>query len=364
MGYKDSDNPSIVYIARVYPPRVGGMEKYNRDLVRHLRDHFDVTLIANPAGNAYLPFFLIEAFLKILVLSRKHDIEAVVISDASLSPLGYLIKRMLSLPTIVSVHGLDITFDNWLYRRLIPPTTAKMDRIICNSSATVETCGRHGVPVDDAVVIPPGINPDEFYDEETGRDEMKQVVAKYSDINVGRKTTLLSVGRIIERKGHHWFISDVLPRLGDEYVYLVAGDGEFLDKIEAEIEANGLEDQVALLGYVSDDDLETLYNGCDLLVMPNIPVEGDMEGFGMVNTEAASCGLPVVASDIDGISDAVIEQQTGVLVPQEPSTFADAITNVNFDSEKVREEALANYSWEVTAQRFASEIRAVLGGEK
>ncbi|OYR67230.1 hypothetical protein DJ78_16305 [Halorubrum ezzemoulense] len=340
------------------------MEKYNRDLVRHLRDHCDVTLIANPAGNTYLPFFIVEAFLKTLVLSRKHDIEAVVISDASLSPLGYLIKRSLSIPTIVAVHGLDVTFDNWFYQRLIPPLAAKMDRIICNSGATVEACERHGVPTDRTVVIPPGINPDEFYSEDFGRDEMEQVVAEQVDIDLEGKTALLSVGRIIERKGHHWFISEVLPRLGDDYVYLVAGDGEFVDRIKTEIAVNELEDRVAMLGYVSDKNLKKLYNGCDLLVMPNVPVEGDMEGFGMVNTEAASCGLPVVASDIGGISDAVIPQQTGLLVQQDTAKFVDAIKDADFDSDGVRRHVLENYSWEVTAQQFASEIQEVIEAKK
>ena len=60
-----------------------------------------------------------------------------------------------------------------------------------------------------------------------------------------------------------------------------------------------------MIGEVSDDMLAAAYRSADVMVMPNIPVRGDMEGFGLVALEAAAAGLPVVASRIEGITDAI-----------------------------------------------------------
>ena len=69
-----------------------------------------------------------------------------------------------------------------------------------------------------------------------------------------------------------------------------------------------------LLGRVSREDRELLLRGADLFVQPNIHVYGDMEGFGLVNVEAAVRDLPVLAADIEGIPDAVVDGETGWLV--------------------------------------------------
>src|SRR5690625_7613993 len=69
-----------------------------------------------------------------------------------------------------------------------------------------------------------------------------------------------------------------------------------------------------MLGRLSEVDLSRLYRGADLFVMPNIPVEGDMEGFGVVMLEAGLSGLPVVASSLEGILDVVEEGNNGHLI--------------------------------------------------
>ena len=71
------------------------------------------------------------------------------------------------------------------------------------------------------------------------------------------------------------------------------------------------------LGRVSFEDLMSLYSLADLFVMPNIPVEGDQEGFGLVALEASVRGTWVVASGIEGITEAVIEGANGTLLPPE-----------------------------------------------
>jgi glycosyltransferase involved in cell wall biosynthesis len=67
--------------------------------------------------------------------------------------------------------------------------------------------------------------------------------------------------------------------------------------------------------------------GVDLFVQPNIPVPGDMEGFGLVTIEAAMRGTPVVAADLEGIKDAVVDGHTGILLaPQDGQAWVDRLS--------------------------------------
>ena len=69
-----------------------------------------------------------------------------------------------------------------------------------------------------------------------------------------------------------------------------------------------------MLGYVTDETRDILFNTCDVFVQPNIKVAGDMEGFGISVIEAASCEIPVIASNIEGLKDAIKDGQNGFLV--------------------------------------------------
>jgi phosphatidylinositol alpha-1,6-mannosyltransferase len=81
------------------------------------------------------------------------------------------------------------------------------------------------------------------------------------------------------------------------------------------LKEEGLDGRVVLMGSVPEDVLISLYQHCEALVLPVIPVEGDVEGFGIVAIEASAAGRPVVAFDEGGISDAVLHGKTGLLVP-------------------------------------------------
>jgi phosphatidylinositol alpha-1,6-mannosyltransferase len=102
------------------------------------------------------------------------------------------------------------------------------------------------------------------------------------------------------------------------------------------------------------------YNTADLLVMPNIPVPGDAEGFGLVALEAASAGLPVVASDLEGIPDAVVQNDTGILVPPgNASAWVSTLTNLLGNQSarhRIRERApdvvRERFSWDQRSQQI------------
>ena len=161
---------------------------------------------------------------------------------------------------------------------------------------------------------------------------------------------LLTVGRLVPRKGVKWFVEHVMAKLPENVVYAIAGTGPDEQAIRDSIRAIGSAGtRVRLLGRVDDETRTALYTGADIFVMPNLPVGGDMEGFGLVALEAATAGALVVASDLEGIRDAVLEDETGVLCPSgDAECFVARITTLlGDDAERAR-----------LAQQYATNARA------
>jgi glycosyltransferase involved in cell wall biosynthesis len=161
---------------------------------------------------------------------------------------------------------------------------------------------------------------------------------------------VLTVGRLVPRKGVKWFVEHVLNRLPDNVVYAIAGTGPDEDAIRDAALATGASGaRVLLLGRVDDELRAALYTGADLFVMPNLPIGGDMEGFGLVAIEAATAGSLVLASDLEGIRDAVIDGETGLLCPPgDAERYVDRIIGLLRDApERAR-----------LAERFARNARS------
>jgi phosphatidylinositol alpha-1,6-mannosyltransferase len=202
---------------------------------------------------------------------------------------------------------------------------------------------------------------------------LRRVLSTELGIDLNKKRILLSVGRLVERKGIHWFVRDVMPAIvagrGDCCVYLIVGQGAYHGTIRQVIRETGLEEHIFMLGHVSDEVLSRLYNIADIFVMPNVPVEGDMEGFGLVALEAASCELPVVASRLEGIEEAIEDRESGFLVePSDAHEFASIINWLLEDNarakefgKKVRSSILANYGWGGICQRYLEEFLSLQG---
>ena len=140
---------------------------------------------------------------------------------------------------------------------------------------------------------------------------------------------LLTVGRLVPRKGVRWLVTEVLPRLAErraDWIYLVVGEGPERQAIaEAARRDQRVAQRVHLLGQISDDELRTAYAAADLFVMPNVSVPGDSEGFGIVHLEARAAGLPVVAADIEGISESFVPEDGLLVAAGDVMAFVDAI---------------------------------------
>jgi glycosyltransferase involved in cell wall biosynthesis len=342
----------LLFITRKYPPSVGGMEKVSYNLSQELSKQIPTTIIAWGGSQKWLFYFLPKAFLQSLFLIPAKRITNVHLADGLLAPLGLVLKILTRRKVTITVHGLDITYKNRFYQAVVPFCLSKLDKIICISSATLAECTKRGIPKNKCTVIPWGVYPDEFKIKATRQD-----LEKLAGMDLKDKKVLITVGRLVKRKGVAWFIQNVMPKLENNYVYLIAGGGPEESNIEQSINYLKAEHRIKMLGKVSDHDLKVLYNTADVFVMPNIKIEGDMEGFGIVAIEASSAGLPIVSSSIEGIKDAIVENQSGELFTEKSEAEAIRAIKKTVALNRCRvKQSIAKFSWGAIGEKYLSSL--------
>lgn len=339
--------PKILFISRSFPPTVGGIENQNHALSVWLGKHADVTTVANRWGKKFLPIFLPYCFIRALFCAKRFD--AILLGDSVLAIVGWFIKILYPRKAVLCVvHGLDITYPFFFYQALwIHVFLPKLDRLIAVGNETIAAGIARNIPKEKFEFIPNGIDPSQQYNPQFNRRDLEGIVG---DLN--RDTlTILTSGRLAKRKGVAWFIQNVLPNLPGNTLYIIAGNGPDIDNIRKAVEKTGLFTRVKILGYVSDRARDILLNTCDIFVQPNISVPDDMEGFGISVIEAASCGIPVVTSKIEGLKDAIADGKNGIFAESE--NHRDWIKKLDpFLSDKKKRESFGDHARKYTVRHF------------
>jgi phosphatidylinositol alpha-1,6-mannosyltransferase len=140
-------------------------------------------------------------------------------------------------------------------------------------------------------------------------------------------------------------------------------------EIRRTIAAVKLSNSVRWLTGVDDDELVQMYQLCDVLVLPVLEMNDDVEGFGIVALEAAAAGKPVVATRVGGIPDAIEESKSGILVaPGDYKSLSEAILSVLSDRSAAStmgeygRRRVANYfAWRVVVARYEREFNRAAG---
>lgn len=356
----------IAFIARAYPPTLGGMENFALQLREHLDAYAHVTPIINRRGKKALPAFLPYATLRATYLARTGRVDAVHLADALLAPVGAAVKSATGVAVTSSVCGLDVTYPNRLHQAAIPRALRRLDAVMPISAATELAIRERAGDSMASHVIPLGINP--LAAPASAPADWRALAPRLD----GRRV-VITAGRLIERKGHAWFVRDVLPRLEADVTYLIVGAGPQTDAIEAAAAAAGVAGRVVMAGRLSDAALAAAYARADVFVMPNVPVPGDMEGFGLVALEASASGLPVVAAGLEGITEAVHAGGNGVLVePGDGAAFAAALAaylDLPAAERRAAGQAGATYThqtfgWDRTARRYAEVIGGIVAARQ
>lgn len=339
--------PEFLFITRTWHG-TGGMQRLSRDLWRGISEWKGpraVLMIPHSASAIAVFLFALRS-----VWHGWHTLRhqgTVHLGDASLSILIQFLRLSKRGRITVTACGLDVTYANvfyqWMIRRMLP----RADCVCAISRATADVVQRRGVIQSKLTVIPCGI-----------WDAPLSV-----PVPAPPHPRLLTVGRLIPRKGVVWFLSHVLPELVRRHPaihYSISGSGHEELLIKKVIQEKGLQQAVSLHGNCSDAERNALLKWASICVMPNIAIGGDMEGFGIACIEASASGVPVVAAHIEGLKDAVTEHETGAFF--ESGNADDCVRAIERmmsappDRSAVARATLKHFHWSVLFPRYIDEV--------
>lgn len=169
----------------------------------------------------------------------------------------------------------------------------------------------------------------------------KKIVVHYSGIDCskfeysqrkrisGEHIKVLTIARLVEKKGVAFAIEAVagLISKGERIVYTIIGDGILRENLQQLIKRKGIEQQVKLLGWKTQEEIKLLLQDAHVLVAPSLTSEtGDQEGIPNVIKEAMASGLPVISTFHSGIPELVTDGVSGFLVPERDiGSLADSL---------------------------------------
>lgn len=368
----------ILYVSHTHPPEgdilenVGGMQRVSQQLINELRRKDNVKVIPeviNVSEDGSIVFqtagFLFKNLFELPHKVRESKADIVVFSSMVTASLAYFLRDRISVPMVTINHGRDVTLPVGIYQWFVPKVFENLDGVISVSRATRQECIKRGMNPDKGVALPNGFDfkkLNNFPDKEKSRSRLQ----KNFRIPLQNKFMLLTVGRKVKRKGHEWFIREVLPKLDEDVVYVTVGDGPEFDNIDDAVDDSSHQNRIFLLGRQPDEVLKQAYAAADVFVMPNIPVEGDMEGFGIVLLEANMARTPAVAADLEGIKDVIEQGKNGYRVPSlDAEQFADTVkqmlaNNLEQFSLQTRRYVQEQFSWKRVSQQYIDFFQTVI----
>ena len=216
--------------------------------------------------------------------------------------------------------------------------------IVCSTAMRNDTRTQFHVPDDKIRVIPIGIESNKF----DGIQVNKYLVRERYGVKPGEKIVLF-IGRLTHQKGCEYLIRSIayVSRYF-EVKLLIVGDGYQRTELEQIALDSGTSDKVRFIGYLRDSELNELLLSSDVMVVPSI-----YEPFGVVALEAMAAGLPIVASNVDGLAEIIKHEENGILVfPKDSSSIAWGISRILSDPDNTRrlvknarKDILSRFSW-------------------
>lgn len=165
------------------------------------------------------------------------------------------------------------------------------------------------------------------------------------------KVICTAVGRLVAIKGHDVLIkaAEIIKKANKNIHFLIVGDGKFKPELEKQIQQAQLENLVTFAGYQDRETVLPIVKSSDVFIMPS-----RYEGTPIALLEAASLGVPIIASDTGGIPELVKHQQHALLVPpNDPASLANAI--IKLANDKTLATQLSNNAKERVQKEFSLE---------
>jgi len=275
--------------------------------------------------------FCIFGFLKglpVLNQYRPDVVQAVFGLPAGL--VAWTLTRIRSVPYVVYIGGSDVPGIPVGRFEFISRLTVPIVRQVWRDSKAVIACSK-GIrqialrtapdfPID---VIPDGVDWQKFQEKVGGAHTNREVVK------------ILTVGRIVLRKGFQDLLES-LPLLKEgahrDFHLQIVGEGPIRPQLERLAKKKDMEDKVEFVGAVNYERLRELYQEADVFVLPSLA-----EGMPCTILEAMACGLPVIATNVQGNEELIQDGVNGFLVrPSEPRELGQALIKMVNDADRAR----------------------------
>lgn len=375
----------ILFVSHKYPPAIGGMEKQSYELINGMRKYATVhTIIYDGKGNKLLFFASLQRHI-VNICRQYPNISVVHFNDGLIAAVCSFHTGYKHLRRTVTLHGLDVVFPGKMFRKYVLPKFNDFDQIFTVSQATADACRQLGLHEKLLTVVPNGV------DTTIGLTDTQNNAQPLAgnDFFTNRTRVFVAMGRPVKRKGFSWLIENVVPKLHGDFVVLFIGPmkkrtdsqsillamlprnlqhkialflGAPTDErnIRVLLKTEALQNKVHHLGKLPFPEIARLLQRADYFLMPNIPVSGDMEGFGLVCLEAALCGATVIAANTDGIPDAVHNGKNGLLLPAgDVGAWVTFLNNLSVSPQAqkltrrdVRNYTLENFGWDKMVHKY------------
>lgn len=243
--------------------------------------------------------------------------------------LGLIARRRVRL--CVYVHGLELVAARGTPEaEVLAEVLRAAPVVIANSARVAALAVDAGAERAHVHVIAPAIDP-------------ARITPQGPDLRaawgVGGRPVILTLGRLVARKGQD-VVLRALPavrRVVPDVAYVIAGRGPDRSRLEALVAELGLGGSVVFAGFVSEPELGAAYRSADVYAMVARETHDDVEGFGITYLEANAAGRPVVGGRSGGVVDAVVHNETGLLVtPEDPVEVAEALIGLLTDPARRR----------------------------
>ena len=311
----------------------GGIAKFNRDFIAALCEHPGVSavtaiprLAVDPPGE--LPPKLnyptvglagkASWFLRVgMAALERTPYDLILCGHINLLPAAFAVRRLNAAPVALIIHGIEAWHRTG--RRATDTLAGRIDFVISVSQVTRSRFFAWSGTETPSAILPNTVDTDYF----TPGAADPALVQR---LGVAGRRVVLTLARLEARERYKGIdeIIDILPSVAAEFpdlVYVIAGDGSDRPRLEAKVRERNLAGHVVFTGYVPEASKRDLYRAADVFAMP-----GHGEGFGIVYLEAMACGVPVIASTMDGSREAVRDGMLGLTVnPGDAGALREAV---------------------------------------
>jgi glycosyltransferase EpsD len=283
------------------------------------------------------PIGIIKAVLRIRRILLQQRIDTVVCHSPIGAGVGRMAAKLAKTPnTIYFAHGLPCAPGQnifvWFLWFCIEKMLGKITSAIFVMNSYDERLAVSHLTKDPSKVFRvPGMGVDlEKFKAESSETDRRQIKTELG-IAEGKKM-VLCLAYLIRAKGVFLFFEAArkICAKRNDVCFLLAGDGPSMNKLRKTIEKNGQEDTFRLLGW--RNDVPSLMRCCDMFVLPTFY----FEGLPVSILEAMACGKPVIATRHRGCEDAVLDGQTGFLIPIKQVTSLVEKTSCLLDNQELR----------------------------